>query len=174
MASTVVNGPLESNHLREDGTPWPFALAKGERSVFADNAGEIIAHIIPGYDDLPAGPEGDDQALILRWETAATTATDIQALICADRGQEGLFDPANESEDTLTALFQDKMIAVEDVEAWDHEQVPLVLVATDYDPFTDRVPPTGNILWIDPSDEVTFLDSLSNLGVIEFYVHGEE
>lgn len=174
MTSIVVDGPLDSTHLREDGTPWPFALAKGNTSVFADSTTDVVAHLIPGYGDLAQDVDGNEQALILRWKTAVMTASDVQALICADRAKEGLFDPANESEETLTALFQDKTIAGEDVESWDNENVPLVLIATDYEPFTERAPISGNVLWVDPSDETAFLNSLSALGVVEFYVQVDE
>lgn len=55
---------------------------------------------------------------------------------------------------------------------WQHV-VPLVLIATDYLPFTGREAPTGNVLWLDPSTEVTYLRSLARLGILEFRVHGE-
>lgn len=81
----------------------------------------------------------------------------------------------DESEESLTALLSDKTVPVEGFESWDHETVPLVLLATDYDPYVpDRPAPTGNIVWIDPSDETAFLNSLSNLGVINFYVQDTE
>lgn len=177
MTSIVVNGPLGSEHMREDGEPWPFALSNGDTSVFADSAHDIIAHLIPGYGDLDTAEdatEAHDQALLLRWQTAVLTASDVQAAICGDRVHEGKFDPATESEDALTALFGDKTVAVEGFDSWDNEHVPLVLIATDYEPYTERDLPTGNVLWIDPSDEIAFLNSLANLGVIEFYIHNED
>lgn len=174
MTSIVIDGPLDQKqHLREDGSPWPMAMVSGGSTVFADDATTIVAHLLPGYADIPDTDDGHDQALLVRWQSAVATASDVQALICADRAQEGKFDPAAESEDALTALFSDRTIPVSNFESWDHPSVPLVLVATDYSPFVERTPVTGNVLWIDPSDEVAFLHSLANLGVIEFYTNDE-
>ena len=43
-----------------------------------------------------------------------------------------------------------------------------MLIASSYAPFTDRQPPTGNIRWINPHNERTYLESLAAVGVIEF------
>ena len=179
MTSIVIDGPIQTQHEHPDGGAWPFAMTKGEQTVFSDTAGGILAHIIPGYDQIAdadvenSNRPGHDEALIVRWQSAVATASEIQAFICADLALEERFDPAAETETTLTALFGDKTIPIETFEVWDHEVIPLVLVATDYAPFTERTPVTGNVLWLDPSDEVAYLRSLANLGVISFYNHDE-
>lgn len=174
MSSILVDTQVTDQHIREDGTQWPMALVRGDQTVFADTATELVGHLIEGYANLPDTEGGNAQALVARWRTCVATASDVQALICADRAAEGTFDPAAESEEVLTALFSDKTVPVEGFDTWDLGSVPLVLVATDYEPYTERVAPTGNVLWIDPSDEVAFLHSLTNLGVIQFYTHDAE
>ena len=62
------------------------------------------------------------------------------------------------------------------VDVW-RSDVPLVLVTTSYAPFTDVPRPMSvegdyefvkNIIWLDPSDELRFLQSLSRIGFITF------
>jgi hypothetical protein len=48
--------------------------------------------------------------------------------------------------------------------------VPLVLMTSDYVPFTERPAPTGNIFWLDPTTELTYLRSLDRLGVMKLLV----
>ena len=171
MASIVIDGPY-SGQVREDGTPWPMALSTSQATFLGDTAADLISHLIPGYGDVAFDDDGHDEALIMRWQTCVATASDVQALICADRVQEGTFDPAKETEESLTVLFSDKTVPVEDFGSWDHPHVPLVLIATDYAPFSaERPPVTGNVLWLDPSDETAFLRSLAALGIVEFYVN---
>ena len=173
MSNIVVENHITNEHLREDGTAWPFALIHGEETIFADTAAAVIGHLIPGYDDIPDTDAGNDDALVKRWEQSVITASQTQAIIAADRANAGEFDPNEVSEDDLNVLFADRMYPVEGVSTWEHEVVPLVLITTDYAPFADRVPPQGNILWVDPSDEIAYLHSLAHLGLIQFYAHDE-
>lgn len=48
--------------------------------------------------------------------------------------------------------------------------VPLVLVTTSYVPHTDTAPVTGNVLWIDPADEVAYLRSLRDAGLYDIWM----
>jgi len=50
---------------------------------------------------------------------------------------------------------------------WRYE-TPLILMRTDYQPHTSRELPTGNIIFIDPSSEYSFLRSLELLNVCRF------
>lgn len=175
MTSIVIEGEIDEQHVREDGSKWPFAMAKGAKIVFADCAKDLLSHVIHSdYGDYDETIAGNTKALIARWQSAVATAGDIQSLLCADKAVEGKFDPAAETEDVLTALFGDKSIPVEEFDTWTHPDVPLVVIATDYAPFTDRTPPTGNLIWLDPSDEVAYLHSLANAGVIDLYTADED
>lgn len=172
MASIVLHEPFDGE-ARDDGTPWPLSMIVSQQTILGETASDLIAHLIPGYGELPDDDDGDTAALIMRWQSCVATASDVQALICADRVQEGRFDPVQETEETLSVLFGDKTVPIEDIASWDNEDVPLILIATDYAPFSERPPVTGHVLWLDPSDEATFLRSLSNIGVIEFNVHDD-
>lgn len=171
MPFTILDRPFDpTNDVAENGEPWPFSLLRGEETILADHAGELVSFLVDGYEDVPEGAAGHDEALVLRAATAVRIVATIQALLAADAVNEGDFDPDAVDEDTLNILFGDRTMPVLDVDRWEHK-VPLVLLATDYEPFTTETTPTGNVLWVDPSDELAFLQSLSNLGVINFYVH---
>jgi hypothetical protein len=40
----------------------------------------------------------------------------------------------------------------------------------EYAPYCTAAKPAGNVLWVDPFAETTFLQALSDLGVVEFFV----
>ncbi|KQP63161.1 hypothetical protein [Nocardioides sp. Leaf285] len=172
MTFTTIDRPIEPADVQPDGTPWPFVLVRGEDTILADTAGDIVSFIVEDYEDIPDGIHGNDEALIARAVVAIRVCATAQAMMLMDAVNEGRFDVATADEKTLTALLGDRTIPVVDVDRWDHD-VPLVLVATDYEPFTSEATPSGNVLWIDPSDELAFLESLSNLGLISFYAHGD-
>lgn len=149
------------------GAMHRFALVRGETTSFSDALSDLVGTIIPGYGDLD-----DDAALIARWQCAAATATQVQQLIaCA-----ASLDPAAETEDVLTAIFTDRANPLPDglltAGAWTHE-VPLILLATDYEPFTAARTPRGNVQFIDSSTERAFLRTLAGLGVHQFHTHDQ-
>lgn len=143
------------------------------------SSGDILGQLIPGHGDLPADNPAEhpaqhpadelapDAALMLRWQYAVTIAGDVQARLCAAGVTDGSFDPSDESEHTLTVLFHDRTIVLEDLDAWDRPDVPLVLVTTDYHPYTERPPVAGNVRWVDPSTVTALVSSLVRLGVIQ-------
>ncbi|WP_022893262.1 hypothetical protein [Agromyces subbeticus] len=155
---------------RADGTPWPLAMTTAEHTVFADTATELVSHLIDGYDQIDDSDEGHDRALVARRDAAASLAAQLQAGIAAALTEEQKFDPATETEETLTAIFSDRETFVADFPTWDHT-VPLILVRTDYAPFTERPAPEGNLGWIDPATETSLLRSLDELGAITFLGH---
>ena len=170
--SLIVDGTPGPEHAHADGTPWKYALLRGEQTILADEPGTLLGYLIDGYDDIPDDEEGDEEALVMRVEQAVLICSTIQAMLCADATSEGKFNPAEESEETLTALLGDRTIPVLHVAEWTHE-VPLVVLTTDYAPYTTHTPPGGNVWWLDPSDEAIFLQSLSTHGLIQLYVHGD-
>lgn len=171
MARTIITTPLDDSTRNDaNGDPWPYALLFGEQTVLADNLGEIISFLMPDYADMPEGEDGDAEALVYRWAQAVQTANFVQSSLSAEAAASKQFIPTEESDQVLTALLGDRQYPVDGIDSWDHV-VPLVLVATDYLPYTDRPAPKGNVRWIDPHDERTFLDSLSKLGLMEFFVY---
>lgn len=147
------------------GNLFRHALVRGEVTTFSDTLTDLIGAVLPGYGTL-----SDDDALTARWQCAAATATQVQQLLAAGAD----LDPAAESEDTLTAIFTDRAlplpVGLVPATGWNHP-VRLVLLATDFAPFTDTLPPQGNVELFDPSTERSFLRSLASLGLAQFYTH---
>lgn len=146
--------------------PVTYRLTHDATTRQSGSLTDLIGHLIPGYASIPDGPEGDDAALLARWEHAVATANLVQQVVIGASVEIGDLDVNAASEDVLTVLFADRINPVEAGE-WS-EKVPLVLVASSYAPFTDREPPTGNVRWINPHNERTFLESLAAVGAIEF------
>ncbi|EQD79845.1 hypothetical protein B1A_01511, partial [mine drainage metagenome] len=103
--------------------------------------------------------EGNDVALVMRYDDLIGYATGLQEHIVKTAIESGDFDPTAVSEDVLTALFAERIVPFEGVPFTDdvHDSrsnleweldVPLVLTASDYVPFTERPTPTGNIIWL--------------------------
>lgn len=138
-----------------------FSLRIGERTVRADRYDELLAAVIgPEYLE-----ESDSEVLFLmRLEQAIVIATAVQESIVAAAVQRHDLDETTD-EDTWTALLAERE-TVDPGVRWEHK-VPLVLVTILFVPYTERDQPIGNIAWIDPTDDVTMLESLQSLGVIE-------
>ncbi|GAA3635370.1 hypothetical protein [Microlunatus ginsengisoli] len=144
--------------------PISYRLTHDDRVVEAGSLTELVADLIPGYGELPGTADGDELALLARWQQAVTTANRVQAVLIADVAERGTFDVGTAGEEVLSVLFADRIDPVE-VEEW-AQPVPLVVVSTSYAPFTDATPPTGNVRWINPHTELTYLQTLAGLGVV--------
>lgn len=122
-----------------------------------ETATEAVASQVEGYSDIQIDDEAI--ALIARYEHAVTLAGGVQTDLLLENPGIVLTD------EELAILSEDKSAPLFDGE-WTAD-VPLVLVATDYAPYVaDRMPPTGNIVWINPADETQFLISLAEVGVV--------
>ncbi|WP_263310286.1 hypothetical protein [Brachybacterium atlanticum] len=138
-----------------------FRLRIGARTIHADRNDELLAALIgPEYLE-----ETDPEVLFLmRLEQAIVIATAVQESIVAAAVQRRDLDETTD-EHIWTTLLAQRETADPGVR-WEH-RVPLVLVSSLFAPYTDRDQPIGNIAWIDPTDDVTMLDALQALGVIE-------
>lgn len=150
----------------EDEAPF-FRMVHDGVEHESNNLTSLVAQLINGtYAAITEGRDGDEQALLDRWQQAVSTANLVQAIVITAAVNARTFDVKTAGEDILTLLFADRIDPVE-VDEWD-EPVPLILISTSYAPFTDRMPPIGNIRWINPHTERTYLETLADLGVIEF------
>jgi hypothetical protein len=163
-----------------DGGEWTYCVVpmSGEL-VYSDSLTDLVAAGIPGYVDLPDTDDGHDRALVMRYDDLVSLANKFQRWLVNDAARRELIDISGLGEDALTALMADRSAVFAGVSSQDDPfdwqiEVPLVLMATDYSPFTDRPSPTGRIVWIDPETEFTYLESLSALGVLRFNIltHG--
>lgn len=158
--------------IKSDGTHWPHVYGlPGGGSVHADSAAEILAELLPGYDDLDAA--GARQARIRHALVAASQAQDVHLARAAGRG----FDERDPADAALAqALRLDKGAPMSlaspdrpgEAVPWEGA-VPLVLVTTAYAPHTDAPRPGGNIVWIDPDTEQGYLDSLRDSEAFDYW-----
>ncbi len=157
---------------REDGSPYPLVGVFDRRHAWVGEcAADLLGALIDGYDRLPAGVAGEPEALQLRWHHAVNVANNVQQTRTAEAANQGQLDLKQLDEADLTLLFADRANPV-DVDMWELA-VPLVVLTTDYAPYSSRTPPDGRVVWIDPSDEMRYLRSLGELGLIEFYTYRE-
>ena len=154
----------------EDGTPLPFCMTREGRVVLADSRTELVEDLIEGYADLPDTDAGNDEALYMRYTSVTDIADQIQQIIAAQAVNDGTFDHTVESEDNLTVIFTPRKEKITGFSPWTHV-VPLILISTDYAPFTSEPLPEGNIKFLNPFTETTYLDSLSELGVIDLHLN---
>ena len=163
----------------EGDDPWPFVLVHDDEDItYADSATELVGVLIPDYDAIPANSDGEtpcsdadhDTALWMRYGQAVHTVTVLQESALAAATNNGDFDPAAASEDTLTTMLGGKTVVFTGVE-WPEQAVPLYLIATDYAPFTDVPRPAGNVVYLDPSTETAYLISLHEMGLVRFLQH---
>lgn len=143
------NDPIDS----ELPVAW---LQPNGSAIMADTLTEVVASIVDGYDDA-----GDEDALAARHDALVAIATDAQVVLLDD------VDLASLSELELTMVSTDKDILV--TGAWTGP-VPLLLIATSYEPYTGSPVPDGEVVLLDPYTERTFLDSLVKLGLGELMV----
>lgn len=169
MASTtlVITDQTEELPTRADGTPWPFAMTSQDTAYFADTRTELLAFIIDGYDSIP-----DEKAIVARYEKAVEFANLAQAAAAAHATEQGTLELESEPEEAITTMFEDRAHTVSLASDWDHA-VPLVLIATDYEPYTASLAPKGNVMFINPHSDTTLLSSLASTGLIEFYENDE-
>ncbi|MFE6966790.1 hypothetical protein ACFVAJ_16900 [Agromyces sp. NPDC057679] len=151
---------------RTDGTSWPYVLNTNDHAVYADSVTEIVAALIEGYADVEDSYRGDVDAWMRRVVAAGELAEKAQAQAIA---AVELFDLAAASEDVATALLAPRGVATNQFAGNWGGPVPLILVSTDYAPYTDVPLPTGDVTFLDPTNEQTFVNSYAELHGYEFH-----
>jgi hypothetical protein len=170
MTTTVLSSSQlpETLPVREDGTSFQFAALLEGTLIMGDSRSDIVAGLIDGYGDIPHTEDGHKEALVARYEFAVAAANMHQQIIAAEKLNSNEFDHTLEDEETLTSIFSSRRERLPEIARWEHN-VPLVLVGTDYAPYTSLVRPEGNVQWIEPYDEKLLLDSLATLGLLELH-----
>lgn len=154
--TTLPDGP--------DG-PWTLWMSAGRCGYAAASLTDLVCVLI---EDYPV--EGTDQdRLISRARAASRFAATVQGARIAERSALGAYEPHGMSRDEVSIAFEDKSSAVSTEGKWRNKEVPLVLVASHYEPYTCLAKPTGNVAYIDPFTELTLLESLRGCGLIELY-----
>lgn len=146
-----------------------LTLPDGEEIV-GSTLSDIVDRLIPGYGDLPEGPESYERRLLMRAVTLANVAEKAQAIAVAALTAEVPDAVEQLSEDALTALFHDRHSQVLAIEHWDSD-IPLFLPAGGYTPYTDLPRPAGEtVVILDPWDERTFITGILAAGFGELFI----
>lgn len=149
----------------ENGSSYAYCMYfNGDAEVvFADTQDELLETLIPGY-----GAMSEDDKDVARILLASAAAAQVQAEILMD------VDP-----DSVTPEEWATLVARRDVSQpradWWSSVVPLVVVETGYQPYTDVPRPASSLsstqdaenLWfVRPVEEEDFLVSLHEIGYI--------
>lgn len=148
-----------------------FALVLGDRTILADTRTDLIEALNPGYRDLLAGPNGQREAAWSRYTFLLGMADALASTVLASMVNAGQVDLAELTEDQLNFLMPPDRIRARPFTGEWTLQVPLVALRSDYAPFTDVTAPTGNVRFLDPSNETTFIDSLVDCGAARLLVN---
>lgn len=156
-----------------NGEQWPYVLIStvGQPTFASDSISQIVDNILPDHGLAATSTEQFE----LRYDALTELATRVQAGLYL-QALEDFDGDLNEvlNEFGMTAIMHPKDGAPLEFRDWPFDEVPLVLHATNYAPYSGLAAPAGeNIIWADASDERSFLDSLSRLGVVRFLTHDE-
>lgn len=103
-----------------------------------------------------------------RYESAVATAGELQETLIAAAAENGDFDAAVAGEEVLTAMLPAKTTPYTGP-TW-RQSVPLVLIDTDYQPFTSRPRPDGRVIYLRPAQEHDYLASLAEAGLVHYLI----
>lgn len=142
-----------------------FAMLTGRSTILADTRTELVAELIGGYADLNTTAE----TAWARHSTAVALADRLAEILLSTAIENGL-DPHSVSEDQVNVIVPPERTSTPPFTGhWDGP-VPLVLIRSDYTPHTRLQVPTGDVRFIDPTNETTFLDSLVEADLIEVHI----
>lgn len=137
--------------------------------IEGDSRSEIVDQIIPGHGDIPETEDGIATALALRENYLSHVAQRAQATVMAALTDTAPDAISTLSEDALTAIYHDRSTDTIELGVWDSD-IPLFLMASSYVPYTQVPRPAGTaVVFLDPLNEATFLDSLQVAGFAELY-----
>lgn len=149
---------------RPDGSLHRYELlyAGHTRRVYADTEAALIEVLIPGYQDLTEQH---------RWEARLAYATRAQVIAQAGLNTAEVFGSLSLAERTILSGPRHQPPVVS---TWDCP-IPLILIASYYAPAGPNARPVRaqgmapNVIWLDPSDDETFLRSLHDIAVISLH-----
>lgn len=153
---------------RTSGDKFPYVfVAPTGAAIFADTLTEVVDQIIAGYNDLNDHAVGDEY-FEARVSSLAQFAGTQQAELLASADEA---DFAKLTDSAITALLSPKDgISVDLGEPGWVSDIPLLLLTTDYAPYSTAECPAGAaVVWLDPVTELTYLNSLQRLGIGELH-----
>lgn len=155
-------------HAEED-EDWVYAIVTATGTThLSDSASELIGIGLDGY---PVTVETDDDAtaaLEMRYDDLLGYAAHFQRFLVAAAQENDVVNLVEVDDETLTTMLQERSIPFSGP-SWTFP-VPLVLLVTDYTPYTTIPAPQGNLVWLDPSTELTYLQSLDRVGAVKLFI----
>lgn len=172
--TVALDGPELDIPEHPDGDVWVHVVEhggpEGDEVTFADSAAEALSILIPDYEEIP--DEAVEDAEEARYLHAARLGSTLQAFLVERALSEGDFDMANASEAVLTALMTDKTktLPPDILDGGWGGPVPLILIDLNYAPFGEQPLPEGDVTVLRVHDEVDYLTSLHEIGMIRYYI----
>lgn len=170
----ALDGPELDIPEHPDGDVWPHIVEhggpEGDEMTFAETAADALSVLIEGYEDIPDSAIEDAEDA--RYFHAVRIASVVQAYSVKNAIEKHGFDTKTAGEEVLTALFTDKTATLpHDLfeGTWD-EDIPLFLVDLNYAPYTDRELPEGNVKVLRTHNEIDYLTSLHEIGMIRYHI----
>lgn len=159
---------------REDGTPYAVALVSTTSTLFADSFDELVAQLIPDYPVDQDTDEEVEEADALRYAYMVREADTLQERYAKRAIDNGfLTADADETIRWIVTAPRSEHIALPG-DRWDIAELPVVLVTSNYAPFSEHVAPTGDALvWLDPTDSRTYIQSLAKAANARVFEHPE-
>lgn len=154
----------ENTEVDEDLAYAVKALgADGETKIIGcHTVSDVLGLIIEGYADA-----SDEEAFVHRIGLAEALRPGLQrAAIDGFLAAGGEVD-ASDVEVLMSADEGGDVAGLE----WREDCPPLLVVSTWFDSFDDEAKPTGNVVFIDPDNELSFMRQLSNFGIISAFEH---
>lgn len=134
--------------LKQDGTPYAYELVHGWWRSYSDDPAELVADLIQGYTG--------------ELEQRVRYATEAEVRLQARLAIAGDLDACTPEEQ---AVILGDRAEPPVLERWT-APVPLVLVTAHYQPAGPRPRPEGEIVWLDPANDLSLLRSLHQAGVV--------
>lgn len=168
---------LVSPRHEEDGTEFLYCvyLPNGTDVVFTDSYAELLEVLIPNYVHM-----NEDEQIIHRDALGRSVAIQIQNQILLDPEYQDLINKGIVSPEELRTLHMSRDAAIPQADWWKCH-VPLVVVETNYEPFTEVPRPASalsdgsalspNLFWIRPVEEEDFVISLYDVGFLTILIN---
>lgn len=152
--------------LKDNGSAYRFEMVydAGKWRAYADDADTLLAALIRHYN-----PADATAALAHRIHHAVRTQTTMQAILTSAHDLNAV------TADEYAVLMASRATAP-DITRWD-APIPLILVDTFYAPHAAAPCPATEpgsedlLIWLRPTDPLTYLLSLHDLGAIALHEH---
>lgn len=177
--TTVLDDEQATDHagqpiapLTPAGFPYRYKLRGHGLSSYASTAEEVLALVI---EDYPTPPDTNDADELARYDEETHDVRVLHAFgvittLVADALISGQLSAEEEAVLQRSAeRGPDRPpITADDCPTWEHPTVPMVLLTVLYDrSLSERTPPHGNVIFIDPGVPETYLADLQRLGLIQ-------